>query len=70
MVSTAVTAIVFLIVGFTLEDSLKRLRRYPDEDKRRAAGDPTVHPDRGMEGWAMGCKLWKGAAVTETGGVS
>ncbi|KAK4703506.1 calcium permeable stress-gated cation channel, partial [Phenoliferia sp. Uapishka_3] len=54
LTSTAVTAITFLVIGFTLEEYLKRLRRYPAEDKRRAAGDPDVRPDRGMEGWAMG----------------
>lgn len=52
LTSTAVTAIIFLVVGFTLEETLKRLRRYSDEDKRRAAGEKVR--DRGVEGWAMG----------------
>lgn len=51
LTSTGVTAIIFLVVGFTLEEYLKRLRRYPDEDKRRASGEEVQ--DRGSEGWAM-----------------
>lgn len=51
LTSTGVTAIIFLVIGFSLEEYLKRLRRYPDEDKRRAAGEEVK--DRGSEGWAM-----------------
>ncbi|KAI5481744.1 DUF221 domain contaning protein [Pseudohyphozyma bogoriensis] len=42
--STAITCSIFIVAGLTLEEMLKRLRRYPAYDKR----------DRGMEGWAMG----------------
>ncbi|KAM0746818.1 hypothetical protein T439DRAFT_329510 [Meredithblackwellia eburnea MCA 4105] len=67
--STAITAVIFLGVGFTLEEVLKRLRRYPDEDELRlkllssSASSKSelanyypdgVPPDRGCEAWAMG----------------
>ena len=52
LTSPAVFAIVFLVVGVTLEDFLKRLRRYPLEDALRRKG--VVVPDRGSEGWALG----------------
>lgn len=50
--STAITSGVVLVLGFTLHEVLMRLRRYPEEDKRRARGEPV--PDRGVEGYAMG----------------
>ncbi|SCV71005.1 BQ2448_3767 [Microbotryum intermedium] len=49
---TAVTAGSLLILGFTLSEVLKRLRRYPDEDRRRAKGEQVR--DRGVEAYAMG----------------
>ena len=52
LTSPAVVAIIFLVVGLILEDSLKRLRRYPVEDALRRKG--TILRDRGSEGWAMG----------------
>ncbi|GAA5890334.1 hypothetical protein JCM6882_008798 [Rhodosporidiobolus microsporus] len=51
--STAITAGAFIAGGIIIHETLKRLRCYPDEDRRRKAGDKTV-PVRGMEGWAMG----------------
>ncbi|KAK4053145.1 hypothetical protein OIV83_001880 [Microbotryomycetes sp. JL201] len=51
--STAITSGSVLVGGLLIQEYLKRLRRYPDEDKRRKNGDTTV-PDRGMEGFAMG----------------
>jgi hypothetical protein len=50
--STAITAGVVLVVGFALQEYLKTLRRYPEEDARRAKGEKV--PERGAEGWAMG----------------
>ncbi|GAA5842731.1 hypothetical protein JCM11251_002335 [Rhodosporidiobolus azoricus] len=51
--STAITAGAFIAGGILIHETLKRLRRYPEEDRRKKAGDKSV-PDRGMEGWAMG----------------
>ncbi|KAK4058594.1 hypothetical protein OIO90_000038 [Microbotryomycetes sp. JL221] len=51
--STAITSGSVLVGGLLIHEYLKRLRRYPDEDKRRKEGDTTV-PDRGMEAWALG----------------
>lgn len=50
--STAITAGVVLVAGFTGQEILKRLRRYPEEDARRARGEKVR--DRGVEEWAMG----------------
>ncbi|SCZ98412.1 BZ3500_MvSof-1268-A1-R1_Chr7-1g09128 [Microbotryum saponariae] len=49
---TAITAGSFLVVGFAMNEVLKRLRRYPDEDRRRAKGEKVR--DRGVEAYAMG----------------
>lgn len=50
--STAITSGTYLVVGFTLHEVLSRLRRYPEEDKRRKNGEQV--PDRGVEGYVMG----------------
>lgn len=50
--STAITSGVLLIVGFCGHELFMRIRRYPEEDKRRANGESV--PDRGMEGYALG----------------
>ena len=50
--STAITSGVALVFGFTLHETLMRLRRYPEEDKRRANGENV--PVRGVEGYSMG----------------
>ncbi|GAA5865963.1 hypothetical protein JCM8547_002898 [Rhodosporidiobolus lusitaniae] len=50
--STAITAGAFIIGGILIKEILQRLRRYPEEDKRRKAGEKV--PDRGVEEWAMG----------------
>ncbi|KAM0792556.1 hypothetical protein ACM66B_005221 [Microbotryomycetes sp. NB124-2] len=51
--STAITSGSVLVGGLLIHETLKRLRRYPDEDKRRKNGDATV-PERGMEAYALG----------------
>ncbi|GAA6026880.1 hypothetical protein JCM8097_005929 [Rhodosporidiobolus ruineniae] len=50
--STAITSGCFILGGLVLKEVLQRLRRYPDEDRRRKEGEAV--PDRGMDGWAMG----------------